>query len=43
MINTLIELGQEIESVVEREFPTYKEAKDYQTRIEAVNKKIDEL
>lgn len=43
MLSVLLDLGQEIESVVEKTFPTYGEADDYKRGIEDANKKIDDL
>lgn len=43
MISVLQGLGQEIESIVLKEFSTYEEAVNYKKEIEMVDKKLDEL
>lgn len=42
-ISCLIDIGQEIESVVVKEFETYGEAIKYKIEIDEVDKKINEL
>lgn len=43
MISVLQDMGQEIESIVLKEFPTYEEANKYKKEIEQVDKQIDEI
>lgn len=43
MISVLIDLEQEIESAVEKEFDTYAEADKYKKEIEDINKMINGL
>lgn len=43
MIAVLQELGQEIESIVLKEFPTFEEANVYKKQIELIDKKIDDI
>lgn len=43
MLSVLIDLGEEIESVVLKSFTNYTLADNYKKEIEAVNKKIDQL
>lgn len=43
MISVLIDLQQEIESVVEKEFDTYAEALKYKTDIEKSNDLINKI
>lgn len=43
MLNVLLDLGQEVESVVVKECETYQEAINYKASIEQVDKTIDNL
>lgn len=43
MLSVLLDMNQEIESVVLKEFPTFIEANNYKKEIEAIDKKLDEL
>jgi len=43
MISTLLDLGQEIESIVLKEFDTYEAAMKYKKEIEDVDNKLDEI
>lgn len=43
LLNVLIDLGQEVESVVLKSFSDYSSADKYKKEIEAVNKKISDL
>ena len=43
MINTLLELGQEIESTVVKEFDTYDEAMKYKKEIGGANDLIEQI
>lgn len=43
LISVLIDLGQEVESVVLKSFSDYSSADKYKKEIEAVNKKINDL
>lgn len=43
LLNVLIDLGQEVESVVLKSFSDYSSADKYKKEIEAVNKKINDL
>jgi len=43
LLSVLIDLGQEVESVVLKSFSDYSSADKYKKEIEAVNKKISDL
>jgi hypothetical protein len=43
MLSVLIDLGQEVESTVEKTFATYEEAEKYRKDIENTDKMIDKL
>jgi len=43
MVNVLLDLGEEIESVVLKSFESYALADNYKKEMEAVNKTIDNL
>lgn len=43
LLSVLIDLGQEVESVVLKSFSDYSSADKYKKEIEAVNKKINDL
>lgn len=43
MLSVLQDMGQEIESIVLKEFSTYEEANAYKKEMELVDKKLDDI
>ena len=43
MISCLLDMGQEIESIVLKEFETYEQANKYKTEMEEIDDKLDKI